>query len=77
MAKYSYCYGIVKDANWMEHTCERRDDCIYYHIDNMRNYWTNPDYQMFVPPVHDGVCPYFKDRGREELRPMKFDSSFD
>ena len=65
MAKYYYCYGIVKDENWMEHECEKRDDCQYYHIDNMRRYMRNPDYSMFYPSI--GECPHFISRPKKEV----------
>ena len=58
----------------MEQECERRDDCIYYHIDNMRRYWTNPDYEMFYPPA--GECPHFVPR-KKEVKRTKFVSPFD
>ena len=73
---YSYCYGICKDANWMEYECERRDDCVYYHIDNMRRYWMNPNYEMFFPPVGKR-CPYFIPREKEKTEKDVIDSPFD
>lgn len=74
MAKYSYCYGIVKDDAYMEHECERRDDCVFYHIDNMRRFWNDADYEMFIPPV--GRCPYFIPK-KEEEKKQDFVSPFD
>ncbi len=75
MARYAYCYGIFKDADFMEHECERRDECQYYHIENMRHYWGNPDYQMFTPPL--GVpCPYFLPR-EKVVKKQDFISPFD
>lgn len=74
MARYSYCYGIVKDDNWMEQECERRDDCAYYHMDNMRRFYGNPDYEMFYPP--QGECPHFLSRikeGKKEITKSPFD----
>lgn len=75
VAKYSYCYGIVKDDNWMEHECEMRDDCMYYDISNMRRYWLNPDYEMFFPKVGK-LCPYFLPR-KKEFKKIEFESPFD
>ena len=75
VANYFYCYGIVKDDAFMEQECERRDDCVYYHIDNMCHYWTNPDYQMFTPP-HGVKCPYFIPR-EKKVKKQDFVSPFD
>lgn len=75
MAKYHYCYGIVKDENWMEHECELRDDCIYYDIENMRRYWCNSDYSMFYPPI--GKCPHFVARVKLGKEKDDFVSPFD
>lgn len=67
MCKYSYCYGIIKDDNWMEHECPRRDDCQYYLVDNMSRYYGNPDYEMFFPPI--GMkCPHFVPKEKEEKK---------
>lgn len=75
MAKYNYCSGVERDANFMEQECERRDDCQYYHIDNMRKYWTNPDFEMFYPP-RGKRCPYFIPREKKEKK-EKYISPFD
>jgi hypothetical protein len=74
VAKYSYCYGIVKDDAYMEHECERRDDCVFYHIDNMRRFWNDADYEMFFPPVGD--CPFVVQR-EKEISKQEFVSFFE
>lgn len=59
----------------MEHECEKRDNCVYYHIDNMRHYWGDPDYEMFFPPV-GGDCPFFV-QSEKDIKKQEFVSFFE
>ena len=38
MIEFWYCFGIEIDEDFMEHTCKRRENCMYYDHEFFRKF---------------------------------------
>ena len=65
MIEFWYCHGIELDANYVEHTCKKRENCRYYDHDFYRKYAGMLDRCDFL--VCFAPCPHFIPR-REERK---------
>lgn len=69
MAKFSFCRGIILDANFCDTTCRLRESCAYYDVDFYRKHAGHlEDFTELYPIVG---CDWFIPNGKEQVETEK------
>ena len=54
---YYYCLGVYLSSDFCEHTCKKRDNCLYYDVDicsKFKDIWGQFDFLVCYDP-----CEYY------------------
>ena len=57
MAKFSFCRGIILDANFCDTTCRLRESCAYYDVDFYRKHVEHLEDFTELYPIN--TCDWF------------------
>ena len=74
--KYSWCLGITLDCYFVEHTCNLRENCVYYINDIFSRFKRDELEDDFLLNEPGKPCSYFYPKattGKEKCDEVSFD----
>lgn len=66
--KYDWCLGIVLDGNFNEKTCDRRNNCQFYHEDLFRRFTPSQLAEDFLLNEPGKECQHYLPKHAEPIK---------